>query len=111
MRIYFYCIFLLFFSLFYVSIFSDDSFAQQELSPHQQWDKFGDPDTLVCKQGFLLLQKTNGYPTCVTPYTYLKLIDRGYGSHDLSSLSKHPDMLNLFLDHMVSNENLIFSLA
>ena len=108
LHIYFRCIFLVFFSLFFISVFQDNSFAEQELSPHQQWNKFGDPDTLTCKQGFLLLQKTNGYPTCITPNTYLKLIDRGYGSHNLSSLSTHPEMLNLFLDHMVSNEKLIF---
>ena len=88
-------------------MFFENSFAQQNLSPHQQWKKFTDPNTLTCKQGFVLLQKSNGFPACVTPYTYLKLIDRGYGSYDLTSISKHPDMLNQMTHYMVSNEKLM----
>ena len=64
------------------------SFAQQELSPHKQWEKFSDPDMLTCKSDFLLLQKYNGKPACVMPNTYLKLVDRGFGSHNQSMIDK-----------------------
>ena len=98
--------FVFFSSIFFSISFVGVSFAQQELSVYQQWKQFTDPDTLTCKQGFLLLQKNNIYPACVTPYAYLKLIDRGYGSSDLSTISKHTEMLNLLLHYMVSNEKL-----
>jgi len=85
-------------------IFFENSFAQ-EMSPHQQWKKFADPDMLTCKSGYLLLQKTNGNPACVMPSTYLKLVDRGYGSHNQSMMEKNPEMMNHLMNGMASNEN------
>lgn len=38
---------------------------------------------------------------------FMKLVDRGYSSHDLSSLSKHPEMLNQLMHYMVSNGQLM----
>ena len=87
--------------------FFESSFAQQEMTPHQQWKKFADPDMLTCKPGYLLLQKNNGNPACVIPSTYLKLVDRGYGSHNQSMMDKHPDMMNHLMNSMTSNEKLM----
>ena len=86
----------------------ENTFAQQDMRPHQQWEKFGDLDLLTCKSGHLLLQKTNGNPTCVIPSTYLKLIDRGYGSHNQSMMEKHPQMMNNLMNNMASNEKLMY---
>ena len=88
--------------------FFENSFAQQEMSPHDQWKKFADLDTLICKQGHLLLQKNNGNPACVLPFTYLKLIDRGYGAYDSSIMSKHPEMMNQLMQNMASNDKLMY---
>ena len=88
--------------------FFENSFAQQEISPHDQWKKFADLDTLICKQGHLLLQKNNGNPACVLPFTYLKLIDRGYGAYDSSIMSKHPEMMNQLMQNMASNDKLMY---
>ncbi len=84
----------------------DNSFAQQ-MTPHQQWKKFADVDMMTCKPGHLLLQKNNGNPTCVMPSTYLKLVDRGYGSHNQSMMEKHPQMMNHLMNSMASNEKLM----
>ncbi len=89
-------------------VFFENSFAQQEMSPHDQWKKFADLDTLICKQGHLLLQKNNGNPACVLPFTYLKLIDRGYGAYDSSIMSKHPEMMNQLMQNMASNDKLMY---
>lgn len=89
----------------------ESSFAQQQeekLSPYHQWKKFADPDTITCKQGNLLLQKNSGEPVCVMPSTYLKLVDRGYGNYDSSIMSKRPSMMNQLMQHMVSDEKLVF---
>jgi len=87
--------------------FFENSFAQQQMTPHQQWKKFADPDMLTCKSGHLLIQKSNGNPACVMPSTYLKLVDRGYGPHNQSMMDKHPEMMNHLMNSMASNEKLM----
>ncbi|MFB5636151.1 MAG: hypothetical protein ACE5RB_05935 [Nitrosopumilus sp.] len=87
--------------------FFDNSFAQQ-MTPHQQWKKFADIDMITCKSGYLLLQKSNGNPVCVMPSTYLKLVDRGYGSHNQSMMEKNPEMMNHLMNSMATNENLMY---
>jgi len=84
----------------------ENSFAQ-EINPHQQWKKFADLDVITCKSGQLLLQKSNGNPACVTPSTYLKLVDRGYGTHNQSMMDKNPEMMNELMSAMASNPNLM----
>ena len=80
----------------------ENSFTQQ-ISLHQQWKKFADVDMLTCKSGYLLIQKSIDSPACVVPSTYLKLVDRGYGFHNQSIMNKNPEMMNNFLNGMVSN--------
>ncbi len=87
--------------------FFETSFAQ-EMSPHQQWKKFADLDMLTCKSGQLLLQKSNGNPTCVMPSTYLKLVNRGYGNHNQSLMEQHPEMMNNLKNAMTSDLNMMF---
>ena len=70
--------------------------------------KFADPDAITCKQGNLLLQKNNDIPVCVTPSTYLTLVDRGYGNYDSSIMSQRPEMMNQLMQHMVSDEKLAY---
>jgi hypothetical protein len=84
----------------------ENSFAQQ-MTPHQQWKKFADVDLLTCKSGYLLLQKSNGNPACVMPFTYLKLVDRGYGNHNQSMMDKNPEMMNHLMNSMASNEKVM----
>jgi len=101
-------VFVIILSISISPILSETSFAQQEMSPHYQWKKFADPDTLICKQGHLLLQKNDGNPACVIPSTYLKLIDRGYGNYDSSIMSKRPEMMNHLMQNIASNESLMY---
>ena len=88
-------------------VFSDDSFAQQNMSPHKQWKQFVDLDMINCKPGQLLLQKNDGNPACVMPQTYLKLVDRGYGNHNQSMMDKRPEMMNHLMNSMASNEKVM----
>lgn len=97
------------FSIFFSPIFFENSFALQEMSPHQQWKKFADPETLTCKQGYLLLQKSNGNPSCVLPSTYLKLIQRGYGNYDASIMNKRPEMMNTLIQSMTSSQSIMYN--
>ena len=85
----------------------ENSFAQQNMSPHKQWKQFVDLDMINCKSGHLLLQKSNGNPACVMPSTYLKLVDRGYGNHNQSMMDKRPEMLDNLMHNMASNEKVM----
>lgn len=95
------------FSFLIGTLFFEYSFSQEELTIHKQWKKFGDPHLLFCSQEYLVLQKIDGTPACVKPTTYLKLIERGYGSYDFSLLNNHPDMMKNLMTTIVSNEQLM----
>ena len=97
----------LIFSIIGSSLFFENSFSQQNTSPHHQWKKFADPDAIMCEENYLLLQKYDGNPACVMSSTYMKLIDRGYGDYDSSIMSKRPDMMIQLMQHMVSDEKLM----
>jgi len=98
--------FLLITNLLIITILYENSFAEN-LSPRQQWKQFADPDLLTCKKGFVLLQKNNGYPACVTPSTYLKLIDRGFTKVDFTLILNRHDMMTSLMQNMASNQNLM----
>lgn len=83
-----------------------DTFAEY-MSPRQQWIKFADPELLTCKEGFILLQKNNGFPACVMPTTYLKLIDRGFTKFDFTLIHNRHVMITSLMQNMVSNQNLM----
>lgn len=90
-------------------ILFDQSFAQENqiISPLHQWKQLADPESLTCKEGFIFLQKNNGNPACVSPPTYLKLIDRGYGKFESSQLMNRPEMMNHLIDEMVNDSQLM----
>lgn len=85
------------------------SFAQENpiTPPRHQWKQLPDPDTLTCKDGLILLQKISGSPACVSPYSYLKLIDIGYGKFDSSQLMQRPEMMNHLMGGMVFDSQLM----
>lgn len=83
------------------------SFAEPIIPPRQQWAQSSDVDQLTCKDGLILLQKSNGAPACVSPATYLKLIDRGYGVLDLKILKNRPAMMDDLMTNMTSNTSII----
>ena len=98
--------FAIIFGIFAGVTYFENSFAQNEPSPHQQWKESTDVDLITCKPGHLLLLNVNGNPLCVTPSTYLKLIDRGYGSYDLSIISQRPTMSSELMQEMMSHQDL-----
>ncbi|MDH3676863.1 MAG: hypothetical protein OEQ12_00990 [Nitrosopumilus sp.] len=103
------CVFLLFLILSAAPFLFEKSFAQENqiISPKHQWKLFVDLDGLKCKEGLILLQKSNGFPACVTPSTFLKLIDRGYGKFDSSQLMNRPDMMTNLMSGMIDSSQLM----
>jgi hypothetical protein len=95
------------FSISLVPIFFENTFAQEITPPRKQWKQLPDLEILTCKAGMLLLQKSDGSPACVSPSTYLKLVDRKYGKYDSILLVKQPEMIDDLLSNMVSNQNIM----
>ena len=87
----------------------ENTFAQENqiTPPRHQWKQLSDPDVLKCKEGLLLIQKNNGAPACVSPSSYLKLVDRGYGKFDSSQLMKRPAMMDHLIGGMVNDPQLM----
>ena len=108
-KFYFLFLFLIIVNIIISPIFFEQIIAQenQNISPRQNWKQNLDPNLLTCNDGLILLQKNNGDPACISPSTYIKLVDRGYGKFDLSELIKRPGMLNLLFGGMVNDQQLI----
>lgn len=99
----------LFLGLFFLPIFFESSYSQENqiIPPRHQWKQLPDPDNLTCKEGLVLLQKITGIPACVEPSTYLKLVDRGYGHFNSSHLMKNPEMMTLLMEGMIEDTQLM----
>ena len=100
-------IFVLILSLVTPVMFYEKSFSQiSETTPRQQWNQLPDPDNLTCKSGLILLQKIDGSPSCVSPSTYMKLVDRGYGKFDSSQLMKRSEMMLSLMQEITKDTRL-----
>ncbi len=52
----------------------------EKISPRNQIALGVSPDAVICKQGLeLIFKASNGSPACVTPETFGKLVQRGWG--------------------------------
>lgn len=95
------------FSVSLAPILFENTLAQEITPPRKQWKQVPDLETLTCKSGMLLLQKSDGSPACVLPSTYLKLVDRKYGQYDSELFTRQPGMIDTLLSDMVSNQNMM----
>ena len=83
-----------------------DAFAQsdQVLSPHHQMRMNNNPNQVMCSPDMVLMMRdSNGIPTCVTPQSYLRLADRGWGNFDWDLLSQHPHQMQGIMINMMNN--------
>jgi len=76
------------------------------LPPHHQWRIFNDIDQITCKEDYALLVKANGTPACVSPSSYLRLADRGWGTFDSNIMKNRPMMMQNVMGQMMQDPNL-----
>ena len=97
---------ILIFSVSVSPIILAEIYAQENIviPPRKQWKEISNIDQLTCNEGLLLLQKNNGAPACVSPSSYLRLIDRGYGMFDSEIMMDRPMMMNNLIERMTSNQ-------
>ena len=77
------------------------------MSPRAQWQNTPDTSQITCQEGFVLLTKSNGMPACVSPSSYLRLVDRGWGMWDDSVMMNRPQMMNNLIETMMQEPQLM----
>ena len=77
------------------------------MSPRAQWSINSDISQVTCKEGFVLLTKTNGMPSCVSPTSYLRLVDRGWGMWNGTMMMNRPLMMNTLMGGMMQDPQLM----
>jgi hypothetical protein len=88
------------------SFLINDAFAQsdQVLPPHQQMRMINNPSQVMCSPDMVLMMRdSSGLPACVTPQSYLRLADRGWGNFDWDLLSQHPHQMQGVMMNMMNN--------
>jgi len=64
------------------------------------------PSEVVCKENFVLMVRESGNPACLTPASYLRSVDRGWGVADLDLMEKHPEQLDAIIATIMQNREL-----
>ncbi len=97
-------LFALFVSLFPIL----DVFAQSQYMPvRHQWMMTNDPNQLVCQPGMGLMLGNNGNPACVSPSTYMRLVDRGWGNYDINQMTRDQHFMTGVMNNMMYHPQLM----
>lgn len=76
------------------------------MSPLAQTKQGVPANEIACKVGHVLMVRESGTPACLTPPSYLRSIDRGWGVGDIDLLQKHPDQVDAIIDAIMANRQL-----
>jgi len=61
---------------------------------------------VACKENFVLMVRESGSAACLTPASYLRSVDRGWGVADLDLMEKHPEQLDAIIATIMQNREL-----
>ena len=61
---------------------------------------------VVCNENFVLMVRESGSAACLTPASFLRSVDRGWGVADLNLLAEHPEQLEAIIATMMQNRQL-----
>ena len=87
------------------SLFSESVFAQMtsHMTPRQQMMMGTSPNQITCADGKVLMIKHMGMPSCVSPSTYWRLADRGWGTFDTDTLEKNQNHMHGVMGAMINH--------
>jgi hypothetical protein len=83
-----------------------NSFGENTMSPLKQFEQGIHANEIACKEGLVLMIRESGTPACLTPPSYLRSIDRGWGVGDLDLLQEHPEQLDSVIESIMQNRQL-----
>jgi len=75
-------------------------------SPRAQMRSGIAPTDVACKENFVLMVRESGGASCLTPASYLRSVDRGWGVADLDLMEKHPEQLDAIIATIMQNREL-----
>jgi len=75
-------------------------------SPRAQMNSGIAPTNVDCNENFVLMVRESGSAACLTPASYLRSIDRGWGVADLDLMEKHPEQLDDIIAAIMQNREL-----
>lgn len=97
--------------LFFSPIIANPVFSQMGMpimSPRQQYMVSNDPNQVTCRPGMgVLLSSSTGTPACVTPTTYMRLVDRGWGNYDTNFMMKDQQFMQGIMNNMMYHSQMI----
>lgn len=99
------------FSLIGMIVFSvsTEVFAQNNpyITPRQQMKTITDPNQIICQSGMGLMLGNNGNPACVSPSTYMRLVDRGWGNYDFNQMTRDQQFMTGLMNNMMYHPQLM----
>ena len=86
-----------------ISLISEQVMAQTMMTPKQQMMMGTNSDQITCADGKVLMMNNMGMPACVTPSTYWRLADRGWGNFDTELLAKNQNHMHGVMGAMINH--------
>ena len=83
-----------------LSLVSEQVLAQTLMSPRQQI--MMGTNQIACADDKVLMMKNIGMSACVSPNSYLRLADRGWGNFDMNMMTNNQQMQSV-MNSMISN--------
>ena len=86
----------------------NEAMAQtQNMSVRQQWMMHNDPNQITCPTGMGMMMRYNGDPVCFTPSSYMRLVDRGWGTWDYSYMTKDQQFMTGMMNNMMQHPQMM----
>jgi len=87
-------------------MFGATSSFGETLSPLEQTKQGTPASEVTCKESFVLMVRESGKAACLTPISFIRSVDRGWGIADLDLMEKHPKQLEAIVATILANDQL-----
>jgi len=85
-------------------VFAQNQMGMPMMSPRQQWMMTNNIEDITCREGMtLMIKDSNATPVCLSPNSYLRLADRGWGNFDMNMMVNHPQQMQGVMNSMMNN--------
>jgi len=98
--------FLILYAIIPFLMFGATNSYAEALSPLEQTKQGVPASEVACRENFVLMVRESGSAACLTPASYLRSVDRGWGVADLELMEKHPEQLDAIIAHIMQNREL-----
>jgi len=79
-----------------------ESLSDDFIPARQQMKMHNDPIQIVCREGMgMIMSSSTGDPACVSPTTYMRLVDRGYGHSNFNFIQKDQKFMQGIMNNMM----------